>query len=436
MRRIIKSAITALVLTLVFSILTACSTTSSGSDQSEKEKTLTFWTHNSGPMVEQTKELIEKYEAENPHITIDYQSMPNDQFAEKTVVALGTSTGPDVLLVSDRNIPTFVSKGVLKPVDPEAFGFDNLEGLMDDWIGSSLDGLMQDEQLYAIPMEFNSFNLFINTKAFEEAGLDPEQDIPKTWDELAEVASKLTIREDGRLVQAGFAWPMFNGGWEALVIDPMVRQLGGSLIEDYGTEAYFDSPEVQQVFQTWQDMYHQYEVMDIGFGTHSAANPNQSFIDSQLAMWISGPWAIPMITKESEVYEHYKVAPLPSYDPNHPVTTLYSWNWAVNSETQYPEEAWKFVNYLSSHQKEWLENAGYIQPRKGWLDDPDVQEFPYMDVWEKGMENGHYILRSDKYNEIIDLLERTVDVIMNEKKPVEEVLEKTQKEAEKILKDQ
>jgi ABC-type glycerol-3-phosphate transport system substrate-binding protein len=116
------------LIALLSFVLSGCAG-SEETTKSVKSKTLTFWVFNNPPMVEKTKKLIKVYEDEHPNIKIDLQVMPNDQYSQKYTVALGTQTGPDVLLLSDRSIPTLTEKGVLAPINPKAFGFDNIEKL-------------------------------------------------------------------------------------------------------------------------------------------------------------------------------------------------------------------------------------------------------------------------------------------------------------------
>jgi multiple sugar transport system substrate-binding protein len=410
--------------------------TGNANGPSGKKVNLVFWIFENPPMVEQTKRLVEAFQQEYPHITVDLQAFPNNQFTDKLTVALGTKTGPDVFLISDRTLPAMIAKGVLAPVVTESFGFAGEEEMKAAWIEGSLDGLMNDGKIYSIPMEFNTFSLFVNKKAFAEAGLDPVKDAPKTWDELAEIAKKLTIRDaGGNLIRAGFAFPMFNGGWNVLAMDPMVKQLGGAFIEDFGTEAYFDSPEVKQVFQTWYDLYFTHRVTDIGFGTSSTAAPNQSFIDGQTAMWLSGPWAIPQITEGTAAYDNYAVVPLPQYNPDQPVNMLYGWNWAVNGVTDHPAESWQLVDYLSGRQEEWLQSSGYIQPRKGWMESDIFRDFPFAEVWKSDMEHGRYVMRSEKYAQLADIVGRAVDAVMKSGTSIDEALAQAQAEAVRVLQE-
>lgn len=392
---------------------------------------LTFWIFDNPPMVTETQKLIPEYEASHPNVKINLQILPNAQYSTKYTVALGTHTGPDAFLVSDRSIPTLAAKGALAPVVPSSFGFDSLSAMENDWLKGSLTGLEENGKLYGIPMEFDTFDLFVNTKLFKEAGLNPQTDAPKTWTQLEQVAQKLTIRKNGRMTQAGFAFPLFSGGWEALIIDPMVRQLGGTLVQ--GSTATLDSPAVHQVFQTWSDIYNKYKTTEVGFGSSTPTLPIQSFVDGQVAMLISGPWATPMITKGTAAYGNFEVVPLPQYNLSHPVNVLYSWNWAVNNDSTQQAAAWAFINFLSNHQQEWLTSSGYIQPRTGWLNSTVAQNFPYMNMWVKTMQYGQYTFRSTDYAQITDILGRAVDGILKQGKSVDSVLSQAQSEATKVL---
>jgi len=426
-----------LMLSLVVSACSSGDNSTSGSSNSNKppakEVALKFWIFENAPMVEETKKLITEYEDAHPGTTIDLQVFPNNQYNDKLLVALGTHTGPDVMLSSDRNIPTLTAKGLLAPADSKDFGFDSLDAMKAGWLEGSLNGLVQDNNLYGVPMEFNTFSLFINKKAFEQAGLDPVKDAPKTWDELRETAKKLTIRSGGQLQQAGFAWPMFNGNYDVLLMDPMVRQLGGSLIEDNGKKAYLNDAKVKQVLEYWKDLYEKDKVTDIGFGTSTAAAPMQSFIDGKVAMWLSGPWAIPQITEGTAAYDNYVVAPLPQYNPDKPVSMLYSWNWTVSKDSANASEAWAFVNFLSGKQSEWLTSSGYIQPRIGWEDSEEFKQFPYSQVWSDQMKYGSYVIRSSTYPQVSDVVGRMVDSVMKGSLAVDKALETAQGDATKAL---
>src|SRR5687767_6809926 len=50
--------------------------------------TISFWTHTHPPMIEVYEKLIADYEAANPNITVDYQTIPNNEFGTKMLTSL------------------------------------------------------------------------------------------------------------------------------------------------------------------------------------------------------------------------------------------------------------------------------------------------------------------------------------------------------------
>ena len=65
--------------------------------------------------------------------------------------------------------------------------------------GSTFDG-----KIYQMPMEFNTFCLFVNTDLYKKAGLDPDKDYPKTWDDLASVGQKIATWNGATATVEGF----------------------------------------------------------------------------------------------------------------------------------------------------------------------------------------------------------------------------------------
>ena len=49
------------------------------------------------------------------------------------------------------------------------------------YLPGALDGYIDNGKLYAVPPIASVFSLYINKKHFQEAGLDPDKDYPRTW---------------------------------------------------------------------------------------------------------------------------------------------------------------------------------------------------------------------------------------------------------------
>jgi multiple sugar transport system substrate-binding protein len=64
----------------------------------------------------------------------------------------------------------------------------------DDFYPSLVENFTIDDTFYCAPKDFSTLALIINTQMWSDAGLT-DADLPKTWDDLAAVAQKLTTAD-------------------------------------------------------------------------------------------------------------------------------------------------------------------------------------------------------------------------------------------------
>lgn len=396
--------------------------------------TLNFWTHAHPPMIEYNKQLIAEYQRANPNVTIRYQSFPTDEYLTKLKAALATGTGPDVFDLFDGDLPSYHSKNQLAPVDPRAFGFSSLDTLKRAWLPGSLEGSTFGGRVYQIPMEFNTFSLFVNTDLYRKAGLDPDKDIPKTWDELAQVGQKIANLSANPKVE-GFKWPVPRLGdvWAQITFEPLLKQFGGAVLAPDGKSSTINSPQSVAALRTYAELITKYKTGDQNYGRYDPLTPNEDFAQGNLAHWISGPWAIPTL-KDKPVWGKFKVVPLPQRDPSKPVTLLYAWGWSVNAASKQQAEAWKFVSFLSSKGEQWLGKAGYIQPRLGWENSSVAKQTLFLNVFLEDMKRGQYTVRSTRYAEITKAINNMLQRVILQGQDAQAAADLAKREIDDILK--
>lgn len=394
-----------------------------------QQKTVTFWTHDSPQMTAYTATLIEKYQMDNPGVKIDYQYIPLSDYETKLMVALTGGTGPDAFDIGDWSIQAYYNKGLLAPIDYAAFGFKSVKELQDAWWPSSLSGFTIKGNVYGMPMEYNTFCLFINKAHFREIGLDPDKDYPKTWKQLGEIGAKLVKKDkNGRYVRGGFDWPHLGPIWSVLELEPIVLQYGGSFLKKDGSPN-LNSKEVVQGLKTYAGLIWDYKTGDPAIAANNSALPNLDFDEGKLSMWITGPWAQALFNKITK--DEYVVKPLPQVDLKKPANILYAWAWVVNGKAPLArqKEASKWLNFLSSNQAGFLTKCGYLQPRKGWETSKEYKEFPFVDVFVKDMEHGQFMFRSDKWAQLGDVINRAAEKAILNGEDAQKALDAAQAEA-------
>jgi multiple sugar transport system substrate-binding protein len=217
-----------LLVTLLLLVLSAAAAAA------QEPLVIRYWSHDSTPRIPIDNDMIARFEAANPGVTVEYTVKPGDDvlYVEQLLTALAGGVGPDCFNVVATRVPDLVPSGAVVPVDYAVMGFDSQQALIDEFIPGTVGTFLNDGVLYAVPTEVGNYSLFINGDLFEAAGLDPVEDAPETWEELMEIAPLLTQRDaNGNITQRAFdfAYPIPDE-----IVSPrvtfggMAYQLGGT----------------------------------------------------------------------------------------------------------------------------------------------------------------------------------------------------------------
>ena len=396
---------------------------------------LLYMTHNHAASIPVNEAIIAEFEAANPNIKITFDNAPHENFEQKVLTAFAGGQGPDVFWAGDWMVPQFLDAGLIAAVDPEAFGVasqDEFEALYD---AGSLDAFKRDGNIYSGGVsEYNTFSLIYNVDAFAEAGIDPlPKDQPITWEDLADIAAKLTVKDGDVVTRAGLSWPFNTSIWTVLIEEPMLRQKGGELINAEG-KADFTQQAMVDVMTYLQQLR-----QSGGIDPATYTNLLEDFAAGRSAMIFGGPWAAKPLNSMNPDLK-WDTAPLPQFaDAVDRVTTLYAWAWFVSAKSS-PEKqkaAWQFVNYLTSKQKEWWDQVGYVQARKADIDGMSLPEY-YATADERlatifaDYPYGKSQFRSSKYFELSDLWMRAQDRVLSGE-DIMTVLQDTQAQADAAM---
>ena len=236
--------------------------------------------------IEVYEQIVERFEAEHPNITIESTSNSWDPATFPARLAGGT-------LEDAFNVPYTEPQGIIAR-GQAADITDYLQGW--EHFGSYNPGVLsvvtgQDGRIYGIPIFGYALGLMFNRTFFEEAGLNPDQP-PATWDELREAAKALT--GDGR---AGFAETSKDnqGGWH---FTAWTYSAGGDLEQETdGTwQATFNSPTGVSVLQFLKDLRFTDQAMTER-QLLSQDDTRQMLATGQIAMAVQAPDSLPWIAE-------------------------------------------------------------------------------------------------------------------------------------------
>ncbi|MFB8145312.1 ABC transporter substrate-binding protein [Microbacterium sp. NPDC056003] len=281
---------------------------------------------------------------------------------EEAVAAWSEDSGVEASVQVANDLPQQLSQGFAAGSPPDLFylasealaGYagngsviaygDMLEN-KDDFYPSLVQNFTVDDQFYCAPKDFSTLQLIINTRLWEEAGLT-EDDVPTTWDELADVAATLTT--DG---VTGLAF-----GAEYQRLGAFMAQAGGQLVSDDDTEAVANSPENVEALTYVQEQMDAgsfaYATIDLGSGWGGEA-----FGTEKTAMTIEGNWITGAMSNDYPDVE-YLVAELPA-GPAGKGTMQFTNCWGMAADSPNQQAALELVEYLTSAEQQLAFSAAF-----------------------------------------------------------------------------
>jgi len=206
--------------------------------------------------------LADKYAAIHPNVTIKLVENPWEDYWTKLPLALQGKDGPAIFNVHNSQHDNLI--GYMAPYDIPVADMEK------EFVGAT--GHIIDGKIYYTDYGLMTATAYYNTKMWEAAGLT-DKDIPKTWDQFREIAKKLTIRKDGKLVQAGFS---YNGGIQGDVLG-MNYQYGQNLFAA-DNKVSLNNEAMKNVIQRLKDMYAVDGVCEYNFGNNSGDNFGQGTV--------------------------------------------------------------------------------------------------------------------------------------------------------------
>ncbi|WP_447007061.1 ABC transporter substrate-binding protein [Saccharothrix isguenensis] len=327
--------------------LTACGSGDTGGDG---KATITFWDNNGGPARTPIyEELIKRFESANPDIEVEYVGIPSSSVQQKYDTAIAGGETPDVGGVTTSYLAHLVGQEALAPVDDRITGGP----LKDKLLPSLVETVRQtapDGKLYLVPSSANMDIIWYRTDWFKDAGIEP----PKTWDEFITAATKLT---DTGANKYGYT---IRGGAGS------VFQLITEAYSYSGVESFFkdgrstlDDPANAELVDKIADLYKK---------ATPEADVNNSFTQ-MIAQFTGGSVAMMHhnLGSYSDVTKALgdKVAAIPlPVGPSGKRTIVPNPTdgFAVFKNSEHPDAAWKFAEFLTSAESNsyWNEKVGQI----------------------------------------------------------------------------
>jgi multiple sugar transport system substrate-binding protein len=323
-----------------------------------------FWDAAQRPGIEAQ---IAAFNAHHPHITVEPQIVPWDDYWTKLQTSVAGGSTYDVFWMNADGLPVYASQGALTPI----------QELIDD---GSIDAAPYPESLrsiytfegtaYGIPRDFDTIALFYNKDHFDTAGVEyPTGDW--TWDNLRAAAEQLTIKEGDTASQWGYASSL--GGQQNFY--NLVWQNEGRLLNEDQTEALLDEPAACEALQFAGDFVA--DGLSPSVAVMQANDPHEMlFPAGVISMIFGGSWNS---LTYSQANPAIAVAPLPQQKTR--ASAIHGLANVIWSGGQNQCAALEWVKFLASAEAETiLGETGTVIPAMEGLQEAWVASLPSLDL--------------------------------------------------------
>ncbi|MEV7608420.1 extracellular solute-binding protein [Microbacterium sp. NPDC089320] len=262
--------------------LSGCTADSSGSGDGG-DTSMTLW-HNSttGPGVEFWEQTVADFEKDNPGVTIDIQSIQNEDLDGKLQTALNSGDAPDIFLQrGGGKMAAMVKAGQLKDLT-DAIAGPAAEEIPDaSYSANSLDG-----KIYAMPVAVLPGGLFYSQDLFDQAGITEN---PTTLDELEATTEALkSAGIDPIALGAKDAWPAAHWYYWLALRECSSDTLAAAADEmDFSDECWVRAGEDLQAFAETEPFNSGFLTTPAQQGAGSSAG---LIANHQAAMELMGAW--------------------------------------------------------------------------------------------------------------------------------------------------
>ena len=312
--------------------------------------TLTMWAM--GTEGEKLPDLVKKFEADNPDVTVEVTAIPWDSAHDKFTAAIAAGTTPDLAMVGTTWMGEFIGLGALDPtpeiIDPSKF-FEGAQATT-----------VVDETSYGVPWYVETRLAFYRTDIAEKAGIT---EAPTTGEGLKDMAK--AMQEKGGSKWGISLQPGATGSWQSVV--PFMWSNGGTLMNDDMSEFTFDEEANVEALAYYQSFF----TDGIANKSPAQGTTEADFASGDAPMFISGPWMMGAVEAAGGegFADKYDVMVMPEKEMS--ASFVGGSNLGVFKESENRDAAWKLVDFLTTDatQVEWFGMSTDLPSVKSAWDD-------------------------------------------------------------------
>lgn len=317
------------------------------------------------------REIVSVYEAQNPGVTINFEAFLNTEYNTLVATALQAREAGDVVQTrSYGGVRPWIEGDFLLSLDGRVANLANFSDL-------SLDAVRHPEtgEVHGVPFAIQTLQMYYNRSIFAELDLS----VPTTWDEF--------IAVNEALAAAGYIPIAITGmdDWMLPILHTVIAAgtYGGTEFVEgiLDGSRTFEDPDFVESLQAVKDLqpFFPPDVTGVSYDDSRIL-----FVNEMAAMFPGGSWEAAFFLSQNPDLD-LGVFAVPAKGTDE---ALVSWfvdgSWAVTANSDNPEQALDFVNWLGSPEfgQLFTDRLAQISPIEGVTPtDPLLSEI--VELWNE-----------------------------------------------------
>lgn len=292
-------------------------------------------------------EIIEKFESENPDITVKYNLYDKEGYKTAIRNWLAT-TPPDIVFwYAGNRMKAFVDRGLFEDVS-DIWDEQELKVNM----ASAAPAMTINDKQWGVPYTYYQWGIYYRKDIFDNLGLAE----PKTWEEFIAVNDTLKAN-DIAPIAIGTKYLWTAAGW----FDYMNLRTNGLdfHIDLMDGKIPYTDPRVRQTFENWKVLIDKGHFLD-NHASYSWQEAQPFMYNGKAAMYLIGNFIVPNFPKELDgkmgFFQFPQINPSVGMAEDAPMDTIH-----IPAKAANKEDARKFLAFMARADNQTLVNEALLQ---------------------------------------------------------------------------
>ena len=387
---------------------------------SDGRRIIHFWHAMGGPLGAVLDPMIEEFNALQDSIRVVGISMGNyTALSQKIMASVAAGNPPELAQAYEAWTSQLIKSNIIVSLDDFIEGEDGLsEESFSDLLPVFIRNCRVEGKIWSFPFNKSVRSIYYNKDLFQRMGLEPDRP-PRTWDDLLEMATVLTVDHDGDGTPDQWGTAAQISSW---MFENFHLQNGGSLLSPDRKRVAYDTPEGVEALEFYYKLVGR---KDIGYLTGGFEYQND-FLAGKVGI-IEGS-TVSLAFMKHKLSFNLGIAPLPKKVRD--AVIVAGTNVVIFSKTspQRQRDAWAFLKWFTSTRNtaHWAANTGYVPVRWSAFETEVMQkqfaEYPGLEDVFKQLEWADFEPSMAAWLEGRDYLGDAIEIALRGKAPAEKAL--------------